>query len=536
MPTGKGNPEPSVRIVGRYALYSEIASGGMATVHFGRLLGPVGFSRTVAIKRLHPQFAKDPEAVSMAFDEARLVARIRHRNVVAMLDVVALSGELLLVMEYIHGESLSRLLKVMKKAGETVDPAFAVAIACDTLLGLHAAHTARSEQGLPLGIVHRDVSPQNILLGVDGTARVVDFGIAKAADRTQVTRDGIIKGKLAYMAPEQIVASKVDHRADVFSTSLVLWEMLAGRRLRQAREPVRVMADIMRGEHPPPPSSVNPAAPRALDALVLRGLEHDPAARFATAREMALALEAAHPAASSTRISSWVETHASTVLAARARELESLESCLPAGAHACESNENSNSDMDRASLLGLSRLSVSSESDLNSSSMSAEVHFADTSSPASLSATSAEEDVSEFVSEREILRRAKKRRFVLGSAAAGTLVVVVLLFLTVLNGSRTGNYGSAEPVISTTPQPEARVVPALASASASPAASTAAAVASAVAVDAGADSAAAEGGAARSAPRPAKVVSPPKGPPHRQFPEDNNKKPASGNFGDLSRF
>src|ERR1035437_3672665 len=154
------------RVVGRYALYGEIASGGMATVHFGRLLGPVGFSRTVAIKRLHPQFAKDPEFVTMFLDEARLASRIRHPNVARTLDVVALEGELFLVMDYVEGEALSRLLRTCRARGTPVPPKVAAAIVCGVLHGLHAAHEAKSERGEPLGIVHRDVSPQNVLVAL----------------------------------------------------------------------------------------------------------------------------------------------------------------------------------------------------------------------------------------------------------------------------------------------------------------------------------------------------------------------------------
>src|SRR5689334_18826919 len=159
----------------------------MATVHLGRLLGPVGFSRTVAIKRLHSQFASDPTFVSMFVDEARLAARIRHPNVVPTLDVATLGGELLLVMEYVPGESLSGLMRTVFEAGERIPPPVTAAIVCGVLEGLHAAHEARTEDGEPLDIVHRDVSPSNVLVGTDGIARVLDFGIAKAAFRVQTT-------------------------------------------------------------------------------------------------------------------------------------------------------------------------------------------------------------------------------------------------------------------------------------------------------------------------------------------------------------
>ena len=186
----------AARIIGRYVLYDEMAAGGMATVHYGRLLGPVGFSRTVAIKRLRPQFARDQEFVAMFVDEARLAARIRHPNVVPTLDVVATDGELYLVMDYVQGESLSRLLRASRAKG-SIPTDVVSAIFCGALHGLHAAHEATDEHGKPLGLVHRDVSPQNILVGVEGIPRVLDFGVAMAAGRAQATGQGRIKGKLS---------------------------------------------------------------------------------------------------------------------------------------------------------------------------------------------------------------------------------------------------------------------------------------------------------------------------------------------------
>ena len=205
--------KPAVeRVVGRYALYDEIAAGGMATVHIGRLLGPVGFSRTVAIKRLHPQFAKDPEFVAMFLDEARLAARIRTRTSSPTLDVVPAGGELFLVMEYVRGRvarrSCSRAARAGERAARRSRRHRASWRACCTACTPRTRR--RTTSGEPLGIVHRDVSPQNILVGIDGVARVLDFGVAKAAGRLQTTRDGQLKGKLAYMAPEQIEGEVLD--------------------------------------------------------------------------------------------------------------------------------------------------------------------------------------------------------------------------------------------------------------------------------------------------------------------------------------
>jgi serine/threonine-protein kinase len=312
------------RIIGRYALYDEIASGGMATVHLGRLLGSAGFSRTVAIKRLHPQFAKDTDFVSMFVDEARVAARIHHPNVVSTLDVVSTDGELFLVMEYIIGESLGRLIPLTRQKGERIPPPVAATIMAGVLHGLHAAHEARDEQGVPLGIVHRDVSPQNVIVGVDGTARVLDFGVAKAAGRLQTTREGQLKGKIAYMAPEQIQGI-VDRTTDVYAASVVLWETLTAKRLFHGESEVEAMRKVLDGRVEPP-SKYAADVPPALEQIILRGLDRDPANRFPTAGEMALAIEDAMPMVAASKIGRWVEQTATQRLAARIERIASMES------------------------------------------------------------------------------------------------------------------------------------------------------------------------------------------------------------------
>jgi len=312
-------------MVGRYALVGEIASGGMATVYFGRLLGPVGFSRTVAIKRLHPQFSKDPEFVAMLLDEARLATRIQHPNVVGTLDVVALEGELLLVLDYVHGESLARLLRLTRAAGRPVPLRVLGALACGILNGLHAAHEARSEAGEPLGIVHRDVSPQNVLVGVDGMARVLDFGIAKAAGRVQQTSEGQLKGKLAYMSPEQVRGVPLDRRSDVYSASIVLWEAIAGRRLFAGENDGVVFAQVSLGARRRPSEFV-PDLPQALDDIIMRGLAREPDDRYPTAWDMAVAIEEALGLASPRQVGQWVAEIAGDLLATRSAQVKEVES------------------------------------------------------------------------------------------------------------------------------------------------------------------------------------------------------------------
>jgi serine/threonine protein kinase len=324
------SPLPPVRVVGRYALFDEIAAGGMATVHIGRLLGPVGFSRTVAIKRLHPQFAKEPDFVAMFLDEARLAARIRHPNVVGTLDIVALDGELFLVMEYVQGESLARLMRTLRERGEGVPIPIAATIIVGVLEGLHAAHEATSDQGEPLGIVHRDVSPQNILVGTDGVARVVDFGVAKAAGRVQSTRNGQLKGKLGYMAPEQI-GGNATRATDVHAVAVVLWEMLTARRLYHAENELQTFSNILTGELVPPSTHASNIPPE-IDALVMKGLEPKPEARFASAREMARTLQRVARMASPSDVGDWVESLAGPNVNSRARKIAAMESSgmLPA--------------------------------------------------------------------------------------------------------------------------------------------------------------------------------------------------------------
>jgi serine/threonine-protein kinase len=311
-------------IVGRYALHGEIASGGMATVHFGRLLGPAGFSRIVAIKRLHPQLAKEPEFVSMFLDEVRLAARIQHPNVVATLDAVDENSELFLVMEYVHGESLSKLMRMARRRGRMIPAPIAASIICGLLHGLQAAHDAKSETGEPLEIVHRDVSPQNVLVGFDGIARVCDFGIAKAVGRLQTTREGQIKGKMAYLAPEHVRGGPIDRRTDIYGASVVLWETLTGMRLFDGENDAIVLAKVL-AEPVAPVSAFVEDIPPALEAIIMRGLDRDPENRFATAREMALAIQREVGTVAPCEVGDWVSELAEEHLSTRSRYLAELQ-------------------------------------------------------------------------------------------------------------------------------------------------------------------------------------------------------------------
>ncbi len=305
-------------------LYGEIAVGGTASVHLGALSSAGGFQKTVAIKRLHPNLARDPEFTSLLLDEARLAVRIVHPNVVQMLDVVQKSGETFLVMEYVHGETLHRLLAATTASGARVTPSVAVTVMAGVLRGLHAAHEATGDEGAPLGLVHRDVSPQNVMVGVDGLARVVDFGIAKAAGQSQITREGRVKGKLAYMAPEQIHGEPLTRQADVYGAAVVLWEVLTGERLFAADSEAAVEAKIL-NHVVRVPTEVVPELSIAWNRVILRALARDPASRFASALELADALEQCAPKASASEVGAWVRASAGEALAARQDAVRALE-------------------------------------------------------------------------------------------------------------------------------------------------------------------------------------------------------------------
>jgi serine/threonine-protein kinase len=276
----------------RFELIAELASGGMATVFLARLSGVAGFQRLVAIKRLHPHLAREPEFVEMFLDEARLAARIHHPNVVPIQEVGESEHGYYLVMDYIEGDTLARVLAKAAKSNGKVPYAVAIRVLLDVLAGLHAAHEMKDDHGVPLEIVHRDVSPQNILVGVDGVARVVDFGVARAASRLSTTRSGQLKGKLAYMAPEQARGGSIDRRADLFACGIVLWEALATKRLfkgdGEAETLNRVLYDPI-----PPPTSVRADVPKALEAICMKALSRDPTLRYATAQDFGDELEKA---------------------------------------------------------------------------------------------------------------------------------------------------------------------------------------------------------------------------------------------------
>ncbi len=300
----------------------------MGTVHLGQILGGAGFARLVAIKRMHPHIVAEPGALQMFRDEARLSARVRDPHTVATLDVVEHGGELLLVMDYVHGATLALLMELARSIGAPVPVEVTLAVAIDVLGGLQAIHEATDEHRQPLAIVHRDVSPQNVLVGVDGMARVLDFGIAKAAGRLQTTQQGYLKGKLAYMAPEHVRHEEVGARADQYAAAVVVWELLTGSQLFDGRSEGAILAKVLEGVVVAP-SRYAPEIPAALDDVVMRGLSRDPAARFASCREMALALRGVAGVAGvadADAVGRWVTTLAGKSLAEQAAQVARVES------------------------------------------------------------------------------------------------------------------------------------------------------------------------------------------------------------------
>ena len=342
--------------IGRYAVFDVIGAGGTADVHLGCKTGRGAFVRMVAVKRLRSDRLNETEFVSMLIDEARLTSRIVHANTVPVIDVVRTSSELLLVSDYVHGETLATLLREQGSRNERTPPGIAAAIAIGVLNGLQAAHTATDTKGEPLAIIHRDVSPQNVMIAIDGLPRILDFGMAKARGRLTATADGIIKGKLAYMAPEQLQGKAIAKSVDIWAVGVVLWEMLAGKRLF-AGEEADMLEQILLADVPLPSRWAKGLSPE-LDEVVLRALSHDPAKRFGSAEEMAKAIAEAQPPAYGSVVGAWVERLAGERLGKRADVLARCERAAAglgdvkasANAHA-KANANAHAKTDTVSLL-----------------------------------------------------------------------------------------------------------------------------------------------------------------------------------------
>jgi len=308
-----------------------IAEGGMASVWVARLRGKRGFEKLVAIKTILPKFAQDARFERMFLDEAGLAARIEHANVAQVLDLGEEHDVLYLAMEFVDGDSLSKILRAAHKQGVTVPTGIMLRILADTCGGLHAAHEVRGRDGDLLHVVHRDVSPQNILVTTQGVAKLIDFGIAKARDRvSEDTSAGVLKGKIQFMAPEQAFGKPVDRRADIWAIGAILYFLLAGRTPFAAETEIQSLSLLSSGRPPPPlPPSVHPA----VREIVQRALARDPAQRFANATEMQMAIEAAMVASNAVTTTAGVAAFIHEHMADRAqRRREGLDLALSAAA------------------------------------------------------------------------------------------------------------------------------------------------------------------------------------------------------------
>jgi serine/threonine-protein kinase len=283
---------PIAHQFGRYTLLSKIAEGGMASVHLGQLRGDYRFQKWVAVKVVHPRHAGNDRFVRMFLNEARLVARIDHPNVCTVFDFGEVNGIFYIAMEYLFGQGLFKVLLEARKEAGRVPFEIAARIIADAAEGLHAAHELLTEDGQPAGVVHRDVSPQNIFVLYSGGTKVVDFGIARSNDRgdEEFTTVGEIKGKLSYMSPEQLNQRELDRRSDVFSLGIVLWELVCRQRLFKRKSDGETVNAVLNDEIRPP-TAIDATIPKELDRICMRALARDPAERYQTAADLAHDLE-----------------------------------------------------------------------------------------------------------------------------------------------------------------------------------------------------------------------------------------------------
>jgi serine/threonine protein kinase len=301
----------------------ELASGGMAEVHVARHVGGAGFERMVVVKRVHRHLLQSRDFYDMFREEARVASTIHHPNVVPVVDVVEAEGELFLVLEYVDSATLATLLRVLSVQGWLLPAPVISRIVLDALAGLGAAHEAVDLAGQPMEIVHRDVSPQNIIVDVGGMTRLIDFGIAKAAHRICQTRAGQLKGKTSFMSPEQARGEALDPRSDLFSLGIVLHEALTGERLFAAETAYESLLRIVSADVAPP-SAHRDDVPPELDRVVAKALARDRQERFQTADEFAEALAGACPPATHKDVAAFIEYCVGDRLRQRRTKLRAL--------------------------------------------------------------------------------------------------------------------------------------------------------------------------------------------------------------------
>ena len=280
----------SKRLFGRFELLIEMGRGGMATLYLARIQGPQQFEKLLAIKRIHDHLSFEVDFVNMFQDEARIAALIHHPNVATLFDMGQIDDSYFIAMEYVHGQNLTDILKAATRHRDRFPWPEAVRIVASAAAGLHAAHTLRTSAGEPLNVVHRDVSPQNILISYDGHVKMVDFGIAYAAERLHTTGAGTLKGKVGYMSPEQTGGRQVDHRADIFALGVVLFESVTVSRLFRGQTDAETLLKVRQAVIPSARQR-NPDLPPALEQILQKALARRPEDRFDSAEELSDALE-----------------------------------------------------------------------------------------------------------------------------------------------------------------------------------------------------------------------------------------------------
>jgi serine/threonine protein kinase len=274
---------------GKYYLYDRVAVGGMAEIFKAKMYGTDGFEKNMVVKQILPQYARNREFVEMFIDEAKITVSLSHGNIVPVFELGQIDGTYFIAMDFVDGKNLGELLDASVESNALFSIPHALFVASEILSGLDYAHRKTDERGNFLHIVHRDVSPQNILISFEGEVKIVDFGIARAATKVHATQSGVIKGKFGYMSPEQALGKDVDARSDVFAAGILLYEMLTLERLFYSETDVVTLDRIKRADVPTP-SKINPKLPPQLDAIIFKSLALDPAQRYQSAGEMRLAI------------------------------------------------------------------------------------------------------------------------------------------------------------------------------------------------------------------------------------------------------
>lgn len=318
----------------QYLLLDRVAKGGMAEIFRAKSLGVEGFERIVAIKRILPALADDAEFVEMFVTEAKIAGQLNHASIAPIYELGKIGAAHFIAMEYVWGKDLRQILARFKRIGQPTPPPMAAWIGSRMLEALDYAHRKRGPDGQPLAIIHRDVSPQNVLVSYDGLVKLIDFGIAKAASRATQTQAGVLKGKLAYMSPEQVRGLPLDHRSDVFAAAACIHELLTGERLFSGTNDIEIF-DKVREATAAPPSRTAPHVPPALDAIVMRGLAREPSDRFQTAGEMHEALMgyivAQRPPYGTGDLMRWMRVAFAPEMASERAHLERLEAIARPG-------------------------------------------------------------------------------------------------------------------------------------------------------------------------------------------------------------